>query len=47
MPYYKISSDIKLAAIHLYGQELLPLADILNCVGFHEHNILLYTYIIA
>ena len=38
MPYRKISRDIKLAAIHLYEQELLPLDDILDCFGFHEHT---------
>ena len=38
MPYRKISSVIKLAAICLYEWELLPLNDILNCLGFHEHT---------
>ena len=36
MPYRKISRDIRLAAICLYEQELLPLDDILDCLGFHE-----------
>ena len=38
MPYHKISRDIKLAAIRLYEQELLPLNDILDCLGFHERT---------
>ena len=38
MPYRKISSDVKLAAIRLYKRELLPLDDILDCLGFHERT---------
>ncbi|KAE9387558.1 hypothetical protein BT96DRAFT_837478 [Gymnopus androsaceus JB14] len=31
-----ISDEVKLAAIRLYEKNLLPLNDILNCVGFSE-----------
>lgn len=33
MDFRRISSDVKLAAIHLYQRDLLPLDDILDCVG--------------
>jgi len=32
MPFRKISRDLKLAAIRLYEQGLLPLADIIDCL---------------
>jgi len=32
MPYRKISRDLKLAAVRLYEQGLLPLSDILDCL---------------
>jgi len=38
MPYRKISRDLKLAAIRLYERDLLPLEDILDCVGFSERT---------
>lgn len=38
MPYRKISRDVKLAAVRLYERELLPLEDILDCVGFGERT---------
>jgi hypothetical protein len=38
MPYCKISQDLKLTAIRLYEQNLLPLEDILDCIGFSEHT---------
>jgi hypothetical protein len=34
MPFCHVSWDIKLAAIRLYEHDLLPLKDILDCVGF-------------
>lgn len=38
MPYRTISRDVKLAAIRLYERDLLPLDDILDCVGFSERT---------
>jgi transposase len=38
MPYRKISPDVKLAAVNLYERDLLPLEDILDCVGFSERT---------
>jgi len=38
MPYRKISRDLKLAAIRLYERDLLPLEDILDCIGFSERT---------
>ena len=34
--YRKISHDVKIAAMSLYERGLLPLEDILACVGFSE-----------
>jgi transposase len=34
--YRPISRDLKICAINLYEKELLPLEDILDCVGFSE-----------
>jgi len=36
--YHKISRDVKLAAVNLYECDLLPMQDILDCVGFSEHT---------
>ena len=38
MPYRTISRDLKLAAINLYEKDLIPLDNILDCVGFSERN---------
>lgn len=38
MPYHKISRNIKLAAIRLYEREILPLDDILECMGFRKRT---------
>jgi transposase len=38
MPYRRISRDLKLAAMNLYERELIPLEDILDCVGFSERT---------
>ena len=38
MPYCKISHDVKLAAIKLFEHDILPLEDILECVGFHKRT---------
>ena len=38
MPYHTISRDLKLAAINLYERDLIPLDDILDCVGFSERT---------
>jgi transposase len=38
MPFRKISPDVKLAAIRLYERHLLPLQDILDCLGFSERT---------
>ena len=38
MGNHRISPDIKLAAIHLYEHQLLPLRQILECVGFSQHT---------
>jgi len=39
--YRKISHDVKIAAMSLYECGLLPLEDILACVGFSENTHLL------
>jgi len=36
MPFRKISRDLKLAAVRLYEQDLIPLADILACLKMSE-----------
>ncbi|KIM37116.1 hypothetical protein M413DRAFT_50580, partial [Hebeloma cylindrosporum] len=36
--YRKISRDVKLAAVKLYEQDLLPLSNILECVGFGKRT---------
>jgi hypothetical protein len=36
MPFRHVSQDIKLAAIRLYKRDLLPLEDILDCVGLSQ-----------
>ena len=36
MSFCKISQDLKLAAVRLYEQDLLPLADILACLNISE-----------
>jgi Homeodomain-like domain len=38
MPFRHVSRDIKLAAIRLYERDLLPLEDILDCVGFSQRT---------
>jgi transposase len=38
MPYHKNSRDLKLAAMNLYEHNLIPLDDILDCVGFSERT---------
>jgi transposase len=38
MPYRRISRDLKIAAINLYERELIPLDDILNCIGFSRRT---------
>lgn len=38
MPFHKISRDVKLAAIKLYERDLLPLSDILDCLGFSKRT---------
>jgi transposase len=38
MPYRKISRDLKLAAMNLYERELVPLDNLLDCVGFSERT---------
>lgn len=38
MPYRKISRDVKLAAIRLHEQALLPLSDILDCLGMSRRT---------
>jgi len=38
MGNHRISPDIKLTAIHLYERQLLPLRQILECVGFSRHT---------
>jgi transposase len=36
MMFHKISCDIKIAALNLHESGILPLPDILACVGFSE-----------
>ena len=36
MSYYKISKDLKMAAIKLYKRDLLSLVDILDCLGISK-----------
>jgi transposase len=38
MPYRRISQDLKLAAMNLYERELIPLEDLLDCVGFSKRT---------
>lgn len=38
MPFRKISRDLKLAAIRLYEQDLLPLVDILDCLRLSKRT---------
>lgn len=38
MPYRRISQDLKLAAMNLYECELIPLEDLLDCVGFSKRT---------
>ena len=38
MPFRKISRDLKLAAVHLHEQGLLPLADILDCLNISRRT---------
>jgi transposase len=38
MLFRKLSRDLKMAAIRLYEGDVLPLADILNCLGFSERT---------
>jgi transposase len=36
--FRKISHDVKIAALNLYKNNMLPLSDILACVGFSERT---------
>ena len=38
MLYCKISKDLKMTKIRLYECDLLPLVDILDCLGMSEHT---------
>ena len=38
MPNHRISHNVKIAAIRLYGCDLLQLSDILDCCRFSEHT---------
>jgi transposase len=38
MPFRKISRDLKLAAVCLYEQDLLPLSDIIDCLKMSERT---------